>query len=111
MPVLVLGEKKTKAGKIKYDTLEKRAEQFMGPIDEFFIVTNITNIRDKQFMKAWKSKKRANKIDMIVFDEAHRAAQGSKQSDNLLSLSAEYLVAMTGTPIINSPLSAYVPLR
>lgn len=83
----------------------------MGPIDEFFIVTNITNIRDKQFMKAWKSKKRANKIDMIVFDEAHRAAQGSKQSDNLLDLSAEYLVAMTGTPIINSPLSAYVPLR
>ena len=57
LPVLVLGEKKTKAGKIKYDTLEKRAEQFMGPIDEFFIVTNITNIRDKQFMKAWKSKK------------------------------------------------------
>lgn len=111
LPVLVLGEKKTKAGKIKYDTLEKRAEQFMGPIDEFFIVTNITNIRDKQFMKAWKSKKRANKIDMIVFDEAHRAAQGSKQSDNLLDLSAEYLVAMTGTPIINSPLSAYVPLR
>ena len=109
--VLVLGEKKTKNGKTRYDTLEKRAEKLLGRIDEFFIVTNITNIRDKQFMKAWKNKKRANKIGMIIFDEAHRAAQGSGQSDHLLDLTTDYMVAMTGTPIVNSPLSAYIPLK
>ena len=72
--VVVLGEKLTKTGKVTYDTLVKRAEQLINPISEFFIVVNITNIRDDKFIEAFK--KSQNKIGMIIFDEAHRCLTG-----------------------------------
>lgn len=108
LPGIVLGEKITRTGKVRYETLAKRAEQLQNPIDAFFVIVNITNVRDKNFIKAFK--KSANKFDMIIFDEAHRATKKSKQGENLLDLNAKYKVAMTGTLIVNSPISAYLPL-
>ena len=86
----------------------KRAEQLKNPIDEFFVIVNITNVRDDKFIDAFKNS--ANKFDMIIFDECHRATKKSQQGSNLLKLDAPYKVAMTGTLIVNSPISAYLPL-
>lgn len=105
---IVLGEKITKNGTIHYDTLANRAIQLKNPIEEFFIIVNITNIRDDKFIEAFK--KSVNKIGMIAFDEAHRATKQSTQGQNLLKLDAEYKIAATGTPLVNSPISAYLPL-
>lgn len=35
----------------------------------------------------------------------------SQQGKNLLKLKAKHMIAMTGTPILNSPLDAYMPLK
>jgi len=40
----------------------------------------------------------------------HNCTKGSQQGANLLKLDAKYKVAMTGTLIVNSPVSAYLPL-
>lgn len=40
----------------------------------------------------------------------HNCTKGSQQGSNLLKLDAKYKVAMTGTLIVNSPISAYLPL-
>lgn len=106
--VIVLGEKINKNGKVSYETLTKRAAQLISPISEFFVVVNITNIRDDKFIEAFK--KSTNKFDMIIFDECHRATKRSQQGSNLLELDAKYKIAMSGSLIVNSPISAYLPL-
>lgn len=93
---------------MRYETLAERAKQLLNPIDEFFTVVNITNIRDDRFIEAFR--KSANQFDMIIFDECHRASKKSQQGQNLLKLDSKYKVAMTGTLIVNSPISAYLPL-
>ena len=106
---VVLGEYTTRTGKIRYRSMEKRAEQLRNPIEEFFVITNLESLRDDRIIEAFK--KSSNKFGMIAFDEAHKAAtKSSQQGTNLLKLDAPFKVAATGTLITNNPLSAYVPL-
>ena len=104
----VLGEYTTKNGTTRYRSVAERAEQLINPISEFFIIVNITTIRADKVVEAFKKTK--NKIGMICFDEAHRATKGSQQGSNLLKLTTKYQVAASGTPIVNSPISAYLML-
>lgn len=106
---IVLGEYITKTGKIRYRSMEKRAEQLRNPIEEFFVITNLESLRDDRIVEAFK--KSDNNFGMIAFDEAHKAAtKSSQQGTNLLKLDAPFKIAATGTLITNNPLSAYVPL-
>lgn len=106
---IVLGEYTTRTGKVRYRSMDKRAEQLRGPIDEFFVITNLESLRDDRIIEAFK--KSSNSFGMIAFDEAHKAAtKTSQQGTNLLKLEAPFKVAATGTLITNNPLSAYVPL-
>lgn len=106
---VVLGEYITRTGKIRYRSMDKRAEQLKEPIEEFFVITNLESLRDDRIIEAFK--KSSNKFGMIAFDEAHKAAtKTSQQGTNLLKLEAPFKVAATGTLITNNPLSAYVPL-
>jgi SNF2 family DNA or RNA helicase len=60
-------------------------------------------------VKAFQKSK--NKFGLIAVDEVHRfASSTSQQGDNLLKLDAPYKVAATGTLLLNSPISCYVPL-
>jgi len=48
---------------------------------------------------------------LIAVDEAHKISnKSSQQGANLLKLNSPYKIAATGTPIVNSPLSAYLLL-
>ncbi len=106
---VVLGEYTTRTGKIRYRSMDKRAQQLMEPIEEFFVITNLESLRDDRIVEAFK--KSSNKFGMIAFDEAHKAAtKSSQQGTNLLKLDAPFKIAATGTLITNNPLSAYVPL-
>lgn len=106
----VLGEKVSKRGNISYASVKERCEEIKNPIDEFFIITNIETLRSKDFISAFK--KSSNKIDMIVVDEVHRAAnKSSQQGANLLKLDAKYKIGATGTLLTSSPINAYLPLK
>lgn len=106
---VVLGEYTTRTGKIRYRSMDKRAQQLLDPIEEFFVITNLESLRDDRIIDAFR--KTHNKFGMIAFDEAHKAAtKTSQQGTNLLKLDAPFKVAATGTLITNNPLSAYVPL-
>lgn len=108
---IILGEKKTKTGRITYGTVNERIEQLKEVINEFWIITNIESIRDDKFVQAFKKSK--NKIDMICVDEIHRAcgSSTSQQGKNLLKLDAPFKIGLTGTLIVNSPVSAYPSLK
>lgn len=106
---IVLGEYTTRTGTTRYRSMDKRAQQLLDPIEEFFVITNLESLRDDRIIEAFK--KSENKFGMIAFDEAHKAAtKSSQQGTNLLKLDAPFKIAATGTLITNNPLSAYVPL-
>ena len=106
---VVLGEYTTRTGTVRYRSMDKRAQQLIDPIEEFFVITNLESLRDDRIVEAFK--KSSNKFGMIAFDEAHKAAtKSSQQGTNLLKLDAPFKIAATGTLITNNPLSAYVSL-
>lgn len=108
----ILGQRKTRTGKLVIDGVSKRVEDLLQPIDEFFVVTNIETLREDKIVQAIL-KNKVNKFDMIVVDEVHTCKNpNSQQGKNLLKLSkAKYKVAATGTLLLNNPLDTYVPLK
>lgn len=109
---IILGEKKKRDGSISIIPLsvEERANQLKNKIDEFFIICNIENFRNESFVKAFK--KSSNRIDMIVVDEAHVIKNPqSSQAKGLIKCTAQYMIAATGTLILNDPTDTYMSLR
>lgn len=107
---VVLGEYVTRNGTTRYRSVEKRAKQLQEPIEEFFIITNIETLRDNRIVEAFK--KSENNFGMIAVDEIHKAAgnKSAQQTSNLLKLDAPFKLGMTGSLIVNSPISAYSSL-
>lgn len=107
---IVLGEYTTRTGKVRYRSVEKRAQQLKEPIEEFFIITNIETLRDDRIVDAFK--KSENRFGLIAVDEIHKAAgsKSAQQTTNLLKLDAPFKLGMTGSLIVNSPVSAYSSL-
>jgi SNF2 family DNA or RNA helicase len=86
-----------------------RAKQLLNPIEEFFVIANIETFRNDKVVEAFEKSK--NNFGLIAVDEIHRIAnKSSTQGGNLLKLKAPYKVAATGTLLVNSPMSCYVPL-
>lgn len=91
----------------------------------FFIITNIETLRAMSHKEPGKKRKlvypiaiqinelcRIGEIDMIAFDECHKAKNPeSQQGEALLQTDAKYLVPMSGTPLMNNPLDLYLPLK
>lgn len=106
----ILGKKVTKTGNISYGSIPERLAELKKPLKEFFLIVNIETLRDDKVLKELKNGK--NKFDMIALDECHVIKNPSSvQGKNLLKLSADYMVGMTGTLLLNNPIDAYVPLK
>ena len=106
---MMVGARINRNNNLVWDSIQKRVEQLMNPIEEFFVIINVESIRDDYIVNAIK--KGPNKYGLIVLDEAHKCkGWGTHQGSNLLELQAEHQVAMTGTLLLNKPTDAYVPL-
>ena len=107
----ILGEKINSKGKVSYKSIPERVEELKNPIEEFFVITNIETLRDKNIIKAILKGK--NKFDCIFVDEIHTCKSASStQGANLLKLTkAKYRVGATGTLVVNCPLDTFVPLK
>jgi len=108
----MLGERINKKGKASIGSVKDRLDDLKNPIEDFFIITNIETLRNQEIIAELRKKKPANKIDMMVLDECHVCKNpSSQQGKNLLKISSKYMVGLTGTLLLNSPLDAYVPLK
>lgn len=106
---VIIGKRINRNGNVVYESIPKRAEQLKENIDEFFVILNIESLRDDKILDAINKSK--NSFDMIVFDEVHCAKSSkSQQGHNMLKLSAKYMIAMTGTLLLNNPTDCYTPL-
>lgn len=90
-------------------------------IKEKFIITNIETMRAGSvkegkkyyFPIAEQIKELCDKgiISVIAFDECHKSKEPTSLQSRAMSLiSAKYMCAMSGTPLMNNPLDLYFPL-
>ena len=78
----------------------------------YFIITNIETLRDTECCLQLKKQCLNGEINMIVFDEAHACKNpNSQQGKGMLKLNATTMIAMTGTPLMNSPLDLYFVMK
>lgn len=81
-------------------------------IDSYFIVTNVESLRDDDINAKLQELCKNGTIGMIAIDEVHKCKNPtSQQGKGILKLSADTMIAMTGTPLMNNPLDLYIILR
>ena len=86
----------------------------MNKIDElpYFIIINIEALRTDSILAKLKELISKDEIGMVIFDEFHKVKNPeSKQGKAFLQLQPFTRMAMTGTPLMNSPLDLYSVLH
>ena len=107
---MILGQKISKSGKKTICSVKERCNILKNKIKEFFIITNIESLQNKEFAEAFNKSK--NTFGMIVLDEAHKAKNpDSKAAKCLLKLKSKHNIALSGTLIMNNPENSYLPLK
>lgn len=110
----ILGQKLTKAGKLTIGSGAKKLEDLKNikNIDSYFLITNIESLRDDEIAAEINKLCADGTIGLVAFDECHKAKNpNSIQGKALLKLNADSKIAMTGTPLMNSPLDLFVILK
>ena len=111
----ILGQRNRKrTGKIWIDGAKAKLEdvQNLDKINNYFIITNIETLRNQDIVDELVKKCKSKDINMIAFDEAHKCKDTTtQQGKGMLKLKAETQIAMTGTPLMNTPLDLYFLLK
>lgn len=122
----LLGTRYNKTGKQIIGSVQDRLDDLDSLPDAYFIITNIETLRGLSVNEGTTKKKKmvypvankidelckANKIDMIIFDELHHCKDStSQQGESLLKIHAKSQIAMTGTPLMNTPMDLFMPLK
>lgn len=80
--------------------------------DAYFYIINIESLRNVDIVEALNRLVEDGVANVAVVDEIHKAKNPtSKQGVGLSYIAPKYQLAMTGTPLQNSPLDAYMTLR
>ena len=120
----VLGTRFRKTtGKAYEGSTKDKLEDLDNLPDCRYIITNIETLRagaekisktKYHFPIAEKLKELCDNgtISVIAFDECHRSKEPtSLQSRAMINVQAKYMVAMSGTPLMNNPLDLYFPMK
>jgi SNF2 family DNA or RNA helicase len=109
----ILGTRYRKRSGREYDGgTQAKLEDLHNLPKDFFLITNVESLRSKEITDRIAQLSKQGVIGMIAFDEIHKAKNpSSQQGKGLLQIKADMMVAMSGTPLMNSPLDLYVPLK
>jgi SNF2 family DNA or RNA helicase len=119
----VLGTRYRKNGKEYLGSTKDKINDLSNLPNHKYIITNIETLRlgakkigkyEYDFPIANKIKELCNDgtIGLIAFDECHRAKDStSLQGKAMLEISAPHMIAMSGTPLMNSPIDLYFPIK
>ena len=111
--VRVLGSRKNKKGIWVSGSTQDKLDD-LNNFSEFFLVTNVESLRNKEIRDKLKDLMKKNVIEMIIFDEIQCCKSSASQQGKallLLSKYVKYFYGLTGTPLMNNPLDLYVPLK
>ena len=109
----ILGQK-NKNGKISIGSNQDKYNDIVNlwENDNYFIITNVESLRDETIVDALQEACKCDLIGMIALDEAHKCKNPtSQQGKGILKLQAKTMIAMTGTPLMNTPEDLYIILK
>lgn len=126
----VLGTSVNSKGKLKEGNLEDVLNDLKGitDLEEFFLIVNIEKIRvPKNKAEAAKTTRgkiqlelvntlekltKTGEIGLVVIDEIHKAKNPTSQQGKAVhKAQSPYRIALTGTPLMNSPIDLYNILK
>ncbi len=108
----ILGTKINSKGKeVIGSSKDKLADLNKLPKD-YFLITNVESLRDQDILKKVKELTQNGQIEMVAIDEIHKCKNpASQQGKAILKVLPETRIAMTGTPLMNTPLDLYIVLK
>jgi SNF2 family DNA or RNA helicase len=81
-------------------------------IKSYFLITNIESLRSEDIVNKIVELCKSADIGLVALDECHKAKDPSSiQGKGLLKVQPECRIAMTGTPLMNSPMDLYIILK
>lgn len=111
----ILGQKvKKTTGELTIGGNKRKLEDLknINNIKDYFLITNVESLRSADITKELINLVNYKIIQMIAVDEIHKCKSSqSQQGKALLKLKPEYRIAMTGTPLMNSPLDLFIILK
>ena len=123
----ILGTRYDKKGKEKIGSMKDRIEDLDNLLLDsqmsgknllykteppYFLITNIETLRNEEVINKLKELCDKKIINMLVLDEGHKCKDPSSiQGKHLLKLSADSMISMTGTPLMNNPLDLFIHLK
>lgn len=113
MDSMILGNRRNKKGVWSTGSNADKLDD-LDNLKEFFIITNVESLRDKNIKEKLKMLFDKGIIGMCICDEIHKMKSPSSQQGKALLLLAKhlkYFYGLTGTVIKNNPLDIYVPLK
>lgn len=81
-------------------------------IGSYFLITNVETLRNENIAKELQKLCKDGTIGIVAIDEVHKCKNPtSQQGKGILKLQPECRIAMTGTPLMNSPFDLYIILK
>lgn len=109
----ILGERLRKSGK-EYIGGNKEKLEDLNKLSElpYFIITNIESLRNKEIGAEIKKLCDKDIIGMTIIDEIHKAKTATTQQGKAIhKCTSYYRLALTGTPLMNTPIDLYNILK
>ena len=109
----ILGQRFLKNGNIKIGSTKDKLADLKHDLLEndnlpYFIITNVESFRTKEIAETIKKLCDKNIINMCAVDEFHKCkTPTSQQTKGLFKCLPKCRIAMTGTPLMNSPLDLF----
>ena len=109
----ILGQRYQKNGKLVVKGSKEKIEDLdlllENDLNSYFIITNVESLRNDEIVSRIVNLTAQNSIQMIAVDEIHKTKDAqSQQAKGLLKIHADCEIAMTGTPLMNTPLDLYI---
>ena len=110
----ILGQRKRRTGKIYIGSTKDKLEDLknLDSIKDYFLITNVESLRDADIAATISDYCKKGIINMVAIDEIHKCKNpSSQQGKGILKIKADTHIAMSGTPLMNTPLDLFIILR
>ena len=109
----ILGQR-FKTGHKTIGSMSDRLEDLknINHIGSYFLITNVETLRNEAITKAIQNLCKNGTIGIVAIDEIHKCKNpASQQGKGILKIQPECRIAMTGTPLMNTPFDLYIVLK
>lgn len=109
----ILGQRAKKNGIQIGSTKDKLNDVInLDNISAYFIITNVETLRSKEIAEALAKRCKDHTIGVVAIDEIHKCKNpSSQQGKGILKIQSDCRIAMTGTPLMNTPLDLFIILK